>query len=124
MELSNDSQYNTVAEHLIEFATDFFSLEKNHSLESLFLPVLLAYSQKMDGGKKFDLSIFKSTPTPEQLEFCKRVFSRATRLTLGTNQIPPQFIFNYILKAQKNSSFRYSTMMNSSSPKECSIFLN
>lgn len=100
MSLKNDlHMFNPVAEHSIEFATEFFSFQKNRNetfIENVFFPVFQSYSQKMDGGRIFDINIFKQRLIPEQLDFCRRILGHAKILRLGTDKISANHIFNYV----------------------------
>lgn len=97
--MDDQTTFNSVAEHIIEFATEFFSFKKNiasGAIENIFLPVIMCYSQKMSGGKILDTKIFKQVLTDEQLDFCARIFTQAGVLKLQTNRINPKHLFQYI----------------------------
>lgn len=90
---------NSVAELMVEFAIDFFSKEEHrtqNAIEDILLPVILCYSQKLNGGKTLDTGIFKSRLTEEQLEFCKRVFERAKTIKINTIWFSCNTLFSYL----------------------------
>lgn len=93
-----------ITEHIINFAVNCFSLSSNinqHTIQGYFIPVLLSFSKKLDGGKIFDTSVFKDKLATEQLEYCRNIFSEAKIIKINSNLIPEDELFLYLRKFNK-----------------------
>ena len=93
-----------VTEHIVDFTVNCLSNPKNinpTTIQGYFIPILLSFSEKFDGGRIFDISVFKERLSNEQKEFCTNVFSQAKIIKMNSNLIMENDLFFFLKQFEK-----------------------